>query len=278
MNCTLVQERLLLYLAGELNQKEAASVVTHLARCAACSSLLEETAESRDMLREAVRTMVEPPASLDARILERVQSLPRRHFPWPVQNARWSGKRVFALSACAVLLLLLGYQWGRSSQHSPANIQQAIASMPMLDLASLAQAHKTWQGQGSMQNVDRIGLAARLSHETGLRVPPLEMNESALHLKAGEVLQMNHVPVATRHYDWKGTSVTLAQADGMRLASPSSLSEMRDHGRCFLVQRSGDLPLVLWCEGTDNFVLVARVPPPQLFALACQVCAKLRAG
>ena len=104
------------------------------------------------------------------------------------------------------------------------------------------------------------------------------MQESALQLKAGEVLQMNRVPVATRHYDWKGTPVTLAQADGMRLAPPSSLREMRDHGRCFLVQRRGDLTLVLWCEGTDSFVLVARVPPPQLFALACQVCAKLQAG
>ena len=90
---------------------------------------------------------------------------------------------------------------------------------------------------------------------------------------------MSQVPVATMHYNWKGTPVMLAQSDGMRLAPPSTLQEMRDHGRCFLIQHSGDLTYVLWCEGTNNFVLVARVPPAQLFALACDVCAKLqRAG
>ena len=278
MNCTRVQERLLLYLAGELNPNETVRLVAHLAQCEECSTLLEETAENRDMLREAVRTMAQPPESLEARILERVKTLPQRHFPWAVQNALWSGKQVSILAASAVLLFLLGYQWGRSSKQSLATPMQAMASIPMLDLASLVQAHLAWKEPIAAKNVDRIALAERLSHETGLHVPPFEMQESDLHLKAGEALQMNHVPVATRRYNWKGTPVTLVQADGMRLAPPSSLREMRGHGRCFLVQRSGDLTLILWCEGADNFALVARLPPLQLFALVCQVLAKPQAG
>ena len=63
MNCTRVQERLLLYLAGELNPNETARLVAHLVQCEECSNLLEETAENRDMLREAVRTMAQPPES-----------------------------------------------------------------------------------------------------------------------------------------------------------------------------------------------------------------------
>ena len=280
MKCEWVQERLLLYLAEELEPKESARVVTHMERCDACTSVLEELAESRDTLREAVRTTALPSESLGARIMQSVQASPRRLISWPVQLPVWRTREALAFAACALILVLSGYQWGRSTAgRAPlGGISEASTMPPMLDLASLAQTHRSWDSRSVAGVVDTKVVAERLSRQTGMTVTPLDIKESNFRLKEGDVLQMNHVPVATMHYDWKGTSVTLAQADGMRLAPLTSLREMRDHGRCFLVQHSGDLTFVLWCEGTETFVLVARVPPSQLFALACEVCGKMQRG
>ncbi len=277
MKCKWVQDRMLLYLADELERREAARVVSHLERCEVCTTTLEEFVESRDTLRDAVRTTAQPPASLDARILETVKALPRRRFPWPVRLSDWNTMRVLSLATGAALLLLVGFLWGRSSRPLlPANRTEVVSERPMLDLAALADSHLVWASNTEKHTPDKKILIERLSRQSGLRVTALEMKENALRLKDGAILQIKQVPVATLHYDWKGTPVTLAQADGMRLAQPTSLPEMRDHGRCFLIQHKGDLTTILWCEGTDNFVLMARVSPPQLFALACQFCAKLQ--
>jgi len=277
MNCKWVQDRMLLYLADELEGREAARIGSHLERCEVCAALLEEFAESRDTLRDAVRTTVQPPASLDAHILETVQALPRRRFPWTVRLPDWNKKSVLSLVTGAALLLLIGFLWGHSSRPLlPANRTEIMAERPMFDLAALADSHLVWASNTATQAPDKKMLIENLSRQSGLRVTAIEMKENALRLKDGAILQMKQVPVATLHYDWKGTPVTLAQADGMRLAPPTTLREMRDHGRCFLIQHTGDLTTILWCEGTDNFVLMARVSPPQLFALACQVCAKLQ--
>ena len=276
MRCKWIQKRLLLYLADELTQKESAQVVTHLERCDLCATLLEELAESRDTLKEAIRTTVQPPASMEARILERVQALPARRIPWPARIPAWKPTSVVALSACAALLLMIGYTWGRSNYPSPGGTPETIAARPILNLASLTDALQSWKGQRTTAKTDWKAVAVRLSRQTGLHAPPLELQERFLRLKAGDVLQMNHIPVATLHYDWKGTPVTLAQMDGMRLAPPAALRKMQDHGHCFLIQSRGDLTSILWCEGTENFVLIAHVPPAQLLALACQVSAKLQ--
>ena len=85
MKCAWIQERLLLYLAEELGPKDVARVVAHLERCDPCTAMLEECAENRDTIRDTVRTTALPPASLDARIMQRVQASPRRIMPWPIQ-------------------------------------------------------------------------------------------------------------------------------------------------------------------------------------------------
>lgn len=279
MKCAWIQERLLLFLAEELGPKDAARVVAHLERCDACAAMLEEFAESQDTLRDAVRTTALPSEALDARIMQRVQASPRRISPWPIQLPVWKPRDILVFAACALILVVSGYQWGHWTAHVPmGGMSEASTMRPMLDLASLVQAHRSWGSHSTADGADTRIMAERLTRETGMLVAPPDMKESDFRLKDGMVIQMNKVPVATMHYDWKGTSVTLAQADGMRLAPPTTLREMKDHGRCFLVQRSGDLTLVLWCEGTDNYVLVARVPPSQLFALACEVCGKLQHG
>lgn len=279
MKCVWVQDRLLLYHAKELGSKEALLVVRHLERCDDCVALLEEIVESRDTLRDIVRTAVQPSPSLDARIMDRIQTLPLRRYPWAVQMQIWNKSSILALASSAVLLLTAGYYWGRSNRIvSPRIPVENASTRPMLDLAALSTAHLAWNSHTIVDPIDSREIYANLSKKTGLHVIPLDLIQQNLKLKQGEVVQMNRVPVAELHYVWKGIPVTLAQADGMRLAPPTTLREMKDHGRCFLIQHINDLTVVLWCEGTDNYILAARVPPAELFSLACIMSDKLKKG
>ena len=134
MKCAWIQERLLLYLAEELGPKDAAHVVGHLERCDACAAMLEEFAESRDTLRDAVRTTALPPELLDARIMQRVQASPRRTFPWPIQLPAWKPRDILAFAACALILVFSGYQWGHWTAHAPmGGMPEASTMRPMLE-------------------------------------------------------------------------------------------------------------------------------------------------
>ena len=281
MKCAWVQERLLLYLAEELDPAESARIAAHLEGCSDCGVMLEELAESRDTLREALRTTVQPPASLNARILKQVRSLPRHRFPWIARMCKWDPRTVCVVAGCALVLVMAGYQWGRSSALSAPipGMPKAVAAHPKLELAALADSHRAWDERFESARIDdrdQARVAAHLTRQTGLHITPPDLKDRALRLKDSAVVRMNHIPVAMLHYDWDGVAVSLAQADGNRLAAPSSLREMRDHGHCFLIHQSKGLTYIFWCEGTDNFILMARVPPSQLLALACRMCADLR--
>jgi len=280
MTCTWVHERLLLYLAEELSPTESARIVDHLAGCRDCNAALNELAASRDILREMIRTTAQPPASLDTRILQRVQSLHRRRFLWLDRLSLWTPKTVFAFSGCALVLVMAGYQWGRwNAAPTPVpGAPTAASALPTLDLASLAEAHHAWDRRTGSADLDATLVAARLTQQTGLDVPPLDLRDRTVRLKDSAVVQVNHIPVAVRHYDWNGTPVSLVQANGIRLDLPYSLRELKHHGRCFLIHQKDGLTYIFWCEGPDNFVLVAQAPPSQLFALTCKLCAKLRPG
>jgi anti-sigma factor RsiW len=278
MKCAWIEDRILLFLTGELRPDDSARVTAHLENCESCTSVMEDLAESLDTLRETVRTTALPPESLDACIMQRIQALPKRAFSWPFRSHVWSTRETIAFAACALILVFSGYRWGQwTAEHASSRVSPTVAAMgPRLDMTTLAQAHRSWGSHTAAGIANTERMAERLTRETGMTVTPLEIKESDFRLKEGDVLQMSHVPVAAMHYDWKGTSVTLAQADGTRLIPPIALRKMKDHGHCYLVQRTGDLTSVLWCEGTRSFVLMAHLPPAQLFTLACEVCTKLQ--
>ena len=280
MNCGWVQDRLLLYLNDELGPSASARFGVHLEQCGTCAAALEELAESQDSLRESIYTTVQPPASLDARILKRIQALPRRRSLWTAPTLPWNAKAAFAFACCTLVMVMAGYLLGRwSAASNPrGRAPEAVATRPTLNLAALADTHRAWNGSAGSGNVDAEAVAASLTRQTGLHITPLDRTDRALRLTDSAVVQMNHIPVAMRHYDWNGIPISLAQTDGVRLDMPYSLRELRHHGNCYLIHQSEGLTFVFWCEGTDNFVLVSRVPPSQLFALACKICTKLRHG
>src|SRR5260370_40876888 len=83
MNCAWVKERLLLYLAGELEPGQTARLVRHLERCTPCHTMMESLAETAGRVEAALPTTIEPPATLDARVMEIVRGLPAPRRSWP---------------------------------------------------------------------------------------------------------------------------------------------------------------------------------------------------
>src|ERR1051326_152064 len=87
MNCAWVQERLPLYLAGELEPAQRSRLTRHLEQCAACTAMAEQLAETQEQMESALSTPIEAPASLDARVMAAVRSMPA---PRPAWGARKS--------------------------------------------------------------------------------------------------------------------------------------------------------------------------------------------
>src|SRR5579862_4551912 len=99
MRCARVQERLALYLAGELTPRENARLIHHQARCAACAALAEDLAATQERVEAVLRAEVEAPATLDARVMAAIRALPPRQASWAGLLPQWRGHARFALAA-----------------------------------------------------------------------------------------------------------------------------------------------------------------------------------
>src|SRR5579862_3794184 len=113
MRCARVQDRLLLYLAGELSTRERASVMRHLETCANCSALAEALAETQEHVDAGLSLDAGAPAALDARVMDAVRALPApgRRQLGPSSSGHFMLRRLgWGLAAGA--LAVLGYGAG----------------------------------------------------------------------------------------------------------------------------------------------------------------------
>src|SRR5262249_2598676 len=128
MRCAWVQERLLLYLDGELPPREAAGLVRHLERCAACTAQAESLAERQAPGDTSLATAIEAPAALDARVMEAVRGLPAPRRPWgaPLQRG-WLPR--LAWVPAAVCLLMVGFYAGswNAARTRPVDVEMRSA-------------------------------------------------------------------------------------------------------------------------------------------------------
>src|SRR4051794_7308906 len=113
MNCAWVQDHLLLYLAGELEPGQSASLIRHLERCQACAVMADKLAETAGQAEAALQTNVEAPAGLDARVMEVVRGLPAPRRSWRASFPRWPVLPRLALGATVLCLVVAGYFAGR---------------------------------------------------------------------------------------------------------------------------------------------------------------------
>ena len=106
MNCAKWEERIALYMGGDLGPADAAQVERHLAECAGCQVFASGMRESLALLREAHGE--EPGAAAYAAVRARViGELERR----PMR--RW----FFGLAAVAAAVALLAVVWMRPTKH-----------------------------------------------------------------------------------------------------------------------------------------------------------------
>jgi hypothetical protein len=110
MNCANWEERIALYMGGDLGREESAEVLRHLAECAGCQVFASGIRESLAMLHQAHGE--EPDAAaygaVRARVLSELRERERRPAGW-----LWWGLG----TAAAAAALLLAMMWLRPAQH-----------------------------------------------------------------------------------------------------------------------------------------------------------------
>jgi anti-sigma factor RsiW len=272
MKCGWMQDRLLLYLAGELGARQAAGLVRHLETCASCATLAEELAETGGKVNAVLRTDVEAPAALDAHVMEVIRGLPARRRSWGALFPQWRWHQGLALNAAALSLLVAGFSAG--SWHATRRVPISRVTAPSLDLGLLGDAHRRSQMKTASAEL-RISAPERLSQEltplVQFPVAAVDLRPEGLRLVGGSRTTVQGHPAACLHYEWKGERVSFFQMDATKL-SPPALRPVRFNGEFYLVGERDHLSYVAWRSGRTSCALVARARPEHLLRLACYAC------
>lgn len=134
MNCAIWEERIALYMGGDLAPAESAPVERHLAECAGCQVFASGMREGLAVLRGAHADELDAAAftAVRARVLGELQRQPAR---------RW----LFGLGAVAALLLLA--IWMRPVKHVavahrelPAPVREAVRAPAVRKTPEVARA------------------------------------------------------------------------------------------------------------------------------------------
>ena len=127
MNCRDLEERLALYLGGDLSPSEAVEVERHLVECPGCQVFSSGLKEARELLLESHREPLAPAhlAAVRARVLAELERQKR-----PFWQRGWVFG--FAAVAAAVLVMLAVRPGPRPVQKPPvvATEHQPVPSVP----------------------------------------------------------------------------------------------------------------------------------------------------
>ena len=124
MNCAHWEERIALYMGGDLRADESADVERHLAVCAGCQVFASGIRESLGLLREAHAEQLDAAAfaAVRARVLGELERRPAQRW-WFVLG-----------TAFAVAALLLAVVWVRPAKHQappPATMASRETPRPL---------------------------------------------------------------------------------------------------------------------------------------------------
>ncbi len=281
MTCPQVHAKLLLYLASELEPSEDAAVTAHLHSCPACMAEAAALGEGQERVEGVVRTAVAAPASLDARVLEKVRSFGPPRSRWRPFSPPWSLRRRMAAAAAAAVLLVGGYltgQWhaerspGRGAAANPPGADAPWARARVtLSLTLLGDDHRKYLADpypAEVPGPDAREVAVGLTPLLPFPVAEVDLRSEGAQLLGGRKCQAHGVPIAFLLYDWNGERVSLYQLDGRKLALPP-LRTVRFQGRRFLTGEADGLSYVAWQSGAMSFVMVSGTRPEHLLHLAC---------
>jgi anti-sigma factor RsiW len=273
MNCAWVQERLLLYLAGELAPHQRARLARHLEQCARCAARAEQLAETQEQVETALPTSIEAPPSLDARVMEAVRRLPPPRSSWRLTFPRAGMRQRLGLASAALCLMIASFTAGNWYGASTTRPRPVSA----LDLTLLGSAHLQSLSEPSAQinTSDPQQLARALRPLLPFALGVVDLHSDGMRLRGGNNTTVNGVPVAALRYAWKGERISLFQMDA-RTLSPPALRQVVFRPDSYFVRKMGGLTYVAWSFGGTNCVMVAQaVPMHLLFRLACHTSEKL---
>jgi len=269
MTCRWVQDRLILYLAGEASQRDAAKVVRHLERCSACMSAAEALAEAQEAVANAVRTSVVPPSTLDQRAMAQVRSESLgRH--WARARSPIGLPRLVAACASACLLVLAFWSGALYARRTAAVPVQVVGSGgETLSLAGLETLHGRELGASAaaVPSVGAESLSKLLSGKVPFKFHVLALDSQGARLVGGGAETAQGQPIVRLTYGLGSETVSLFQTDAMKLALPA-LRQMQHAGPCYVVGKIGRCSYVVWCRGMTNYIMMSRVKPERLLELA----------
>lgn len=273
MRCHWVQERLLIYLAGEMDAREAAKLCRHLEKCAHCTTMAEALAETQETVEGVLRPPVATPPMLHARVMDAVEALPPRArcFSWPAFWPAFAGRQRLALASAALCFLvvgfLLGHGWIGRGQ-TPVAQQRVLATPALARLASdhrqplPADPHPALSAAADPSDVARA-----MTPRVAFPVRPVDLSREGARLLGAHKTVVQNVPVAVLSYEWQGRRLSLFQTDHRRL-TVAGLHEMMQQGECYLLGKRNGLGYIIWCSGDTDMVLMAEASPEQLLRLA----------
>jgi len=262
MRCAKVQDRLVLYLAGEVSPGEAARIIDHVSRCSGCMALAEDLAATQEQLVSVLRAKIEAPASLDARVMAAVRDLTANQkaaagadsFRRPV---------VYAASICCAILITLAITIARNSATSSVN------------MASLGEAHNeltTAESPNQYPRSDPNLLAQELAPTVKFPVRVSDLTPEGAHLVGGNTITVENSTMVELHYEWQGKQVSIFEMESSN-RTPAALRQLGREPNAYYAHKAGYMAYIAWHSGETECVMVAReVPMHQLFHLACKAC------
>ncbi|MGC8667220.1 MAG: anti-sigma factor family protein [Chthonomonadales bacterium] len=271
MNCNWYQDRLLLYLSGEIRDKDRSRLMHHLAVCEECVALAEELARTFDHVTEHCPADIAAPPTLVARVMHTIGTLPPRPAQWIPSRAGqgYAGFRTAIAMAGAVFLLLIGFAAGyHLSLVRGSGSNYVRVAPPVLDSAVLAEIHEKSLDMGTASEVrDPVVFARELTERAGFKVAVADLSDVGLRLLGGGVEPVCGIEAACLRYASGASCTTLLQIRGDAGVIPGG-KPVQLGGREFITGTAAGVAFVAWHSKNDTFVLVCCTPPDRLLNLA----------
>jgi len=256
----------MLYLAGELGQKETGRLLAHIEGCPDCTALAEDLSATQVRVAKAWHGNIEPPATLDARIMAAVRELPVQRPRRPDLFSNWRPRQRFTFAAASCGLVILGLIVGR--------LWTATSGPEIMRLSEAHDRMLVTPPDAELRDSDPRHLAQQLTPLVWFPVKAADLNPEGVRLIGGSRTTVDRVPMVTLHYEWQGKQISLFEMEGAKRI-PIALQRLGHESDSYYVRKVGDTAFVAWHSGKTDCVMIARsIPMHQLFHFACHACEK----